>query len=87
MTRYLCNYNCSLELTGDPCALQNATCSKAVSLENTNFPPLVSRRMTYSNVTVIHVTACDCSQKKSGVRVEIFFENHGGKNLSSEQRQ
>ena len=36
---------------------------------------------------VEHVTECDYSLKKRDARVEIFFQNRGGKNLDLEQRQ
>ena len=44
-------------------------------------------RKICSDSFVKHVTACDCSLKKRDVRVEILFQNRGGKNLNSEQRQ
>ena len=40
-----------------------------------------------SDSFIEHVTACDCSLKKRDTRVEIFFQNHGGKNLDLEQEQ
>ena len=40
-----------------------------------------------SDSFVEYVTACDCSLKKRDARAEMFFQNRGGKNLDSKQRQ
>ena len=63
-------------------------CDLTQSVQSKLFSPFLTKlNDDVFECTDFHAAACDYSLKKNGIRVEILFQNCGGKNLDSEQQQ